>query len=309
MSDITRRRFLALGAKLAAVMSLSPALAPTVADALADLASGRAPVLWLQGQSCSGCSVSFLNSEYPDPAQILTGQISLVFHATLAAATGQTAMDSINRCVEAGDYYLVVEGAVPAGLPKACRVGHELFTDMLVRAALRAKAVVAVGACATFGGIPAAQGNPTNAMSVPFFLLNQQVETPVIRVPGCPPHPDWMVGTLVHLLKFGMPELDKHKRPKVFFDRVLHDQCPRFADYEREKFARHFGEQGCMFKLGCLGPITNADCTRRLWNGGINTCIDAGGPCIGCASPGFAHAADFPFYRKGEPKAAKEGQG
>ena len=307
MSEITRRKFLAWGVKLAAVMGLSPTLAPSVADALADLATGRAPVLWLQGQSCSGCSVSFLNSEYPDPAQVLTGHISLAFHATLSGATGRTAMDAINKCIEAGGYHLVVEGAIPAGMPSACRIGHENIADMVTRAALQAKAVMAVGACAAFGGIPAAENNPTGAVSVPVFLLNQQIETTVVRVPGCPAHPDWIVGTLVHLLKFGTPELDDHKRPKVFFDRILHDQCPRFADYEREKFAAHFADQGCMFKLGCLGPITHADCTRRLWNGGINTCIDAGGPCIGCAAPNFAQSATFPFYRKGESKAAKEG--
>jgi hydrogenase small subunit len=309
MSDITRRKFLALGAKLAALMSLSPTLVPTVAEALTDLAAGRAPVLWLQGQSCSGCSISFLNSEYPDPAQILTGHISLAFHATLAAATGQTAMETINRSIDAGGYHLVVEGSIPAGMPGACRMGHELFSDLLTRAALQAKSVLAVGTCAAFGGIPSAENNPTGAESIPFFLLNQQIETPVIRIPGCPPHPDWIVGALVHLLKFGQPELDHQKRPKIFFDRILHDQCPRFADYEREKFAGNFSEPGCLFKLGCLGPITHADCTRRLWNGGINSCINAGGPCIGCTSPGFASSAAFPFYRKGESKAAKEGQG
>jgi hydrogenase small subunit len=86
----------------------------------------------------------------------------------------------------------------------------------------------------------------------------------------------------------------------MFYKTLVHDQCPRFSDYEREKFARTFGEPGCLFKLGCIGPNTYADCSVRLWNSGTNFCINAGSPCIGCTTEAFARAADFPFYRKTE---------
>ncbi|ADK84367.1 hydrogenase (NiFe) small subunit HydA [Desulfarculus baarsii DSM 2075] len=308
MASITRRQFLKFGATLAAVMGLEPSLAPSLAQALARMEAGQAPVLWLQGQSCSGCSVSFLNSEAPSPARVITRYISLLFHSTLSAATGQTAMDTVDKAIDAGGYLLVVEGSLPAGMPEACVMGHRPVTDLVKAAAAKAKAVVALGSCAAFGGIPAAQNNPTGAVGVAEFLEAQGVKTPLINLPGCPTHPDWLVGTLAHLLQWGLPPLDALKRPKAFYGRILHDQCPRFADYERENFAKTFGEPGCLFKLGCLGPITHADCTVRFWNGGVNTCIAAGAPCIGCASEGFARSAELPFYRKTELARGKGGR-
>lgn len=298
MADITRRQFLVWGAKLAALMGLEESAIPRVAEALENLASGNAPLLWLQGLSCSGCSVSLLNSEAPGPAEIITGYVSLLFHSTLSAATGEVAVDVINRTIEHGGYYLVVEGSIPAGMPRACMLGEEPITKQVSRAARNAKAVISVGACASFGGIPAAENNLTGAVSVPTFLTNENVATPVIRVPGCPAHPDWTVGTLVHILKFGLPELDALQRPTMFYGRMIHDQCPRFSDYERERFAKAFSDDGCLFKLGCLGPVTHADCALRFWNGRINYCIKAGAPCIGCASEDFASRASFPFYTK-----------
>ena len=300
MSQFSRREFLKMGTGLAAIMGLGPLAAPELARALDKLAAKQAPVLWLQGQSCSGCSVSFLNSAHPDPAEVLTRYISLLFHTTISAATGHTAMEVINKSIDAGGYLLVVEGSIPQKMDKACVVGHEPLSKQVIRAAKAAKAVVALGSCAAFGGIPAAQNNPTGAVDVPTFLANNGLKTPAIRLPGCPAHPDWLVGTLVHVLKFGLPALDNRARPLMFYGRLIHDTCPRFADYERENFAMKFGEPGCLFKLGCQGPITYADCTLRYWNRGANTCIKAGAPCIGCASENFARSADYSFYRKSE---------
>ena len=299
MAEITRREFLAWGTKLSVLMGLEMSAVPQVVDALEHLTSGDAPVLWLQGLSCSGCSVSLLNGEFPDPVELLTSYISLKFHATLSAATGEVAVAIVHRMIEEGGYYLVVEGSIPAGLPEACKFGGELVTDQVLAAARRAQTVMSVGTCAAFGGIPAAEGNQTGSVSVATFLTENAVATPVINVPGCPAHPDWIMGTLVYMLKFGMPELDDVGRPTMFYGRLIHDQCPRFADYERERFARSFGEDGCLFKLGCLGPLTQADCTMRLWNGRTNYCIKAHAPCIGCASPNFAADKAFPFYTKG----------
>lgn len=308
MAAITRRQFIKMGATLAAAMGLAPGLAPGLAEALQQLESGQAPVLWLQGQSCSGCSVSFLNSEAPSPARVITRYVSVLFHSTLSAATGETAMDVVAKSIDAGGYLLVVEGALPAGMPEACVMGGRPLTELVKEAAAKAKAVVALGTCASFGGIPAAENNPTGAVGVQQYLTDQGVRVPLINLPGCPTHPDWLVGTLAHVLQFGLPALDSHGRPLAFYGRILHDQCPRFADYERENFAKNFSEPGCLFKLGCLGPITHADCTLRYWNGGANTCIAAGAPCIGCASEGFARSAELPFYRKSESARAKGGR-
>jgi hydrogenase small subunit len=218
----------------------------------------------------------------------------------LSTATGHVGMDVLNESVSRGGYFLVVEGSVPSGMPEACMVGGESVADQIARAAQQAQAVIAAGTCAVFGGIPAAENNPTGAVGVPEFLKKKKIAKPVISIPGCPIHPDWLIGTLVHVLRFGIPPLDDMGRPIAFFGRLLHDQCPRFADYEREKFAKTFGDEGCLFKLGCLGPNTHTDCTTRHWNVKTNSCINAGAPCIGCASEAFARKTNFPFYRKNE---------
>jgi len=298
MSKINRREFLELSSKFAALFGLGVTAIPSIANALEEMAGGRLPVLWLQGQSCSGCSVSAINSSNPGIAQVLTKYISLKFHSTLSTATGKVGMKVIDDVVKAGDYFLVVEGSVPVKMPKACVVGHRPFVDMMRESAKNAKAIIPIGACASYGGIPAAENNPTGAVSIPKFLKDEGINKPTIVIPGCPVHPDWLVGTIVHVQKFGLPALDKYNRPKAFFSKKLHDQCQRFADYEREKFAKTFSEDGCLFKLGCTGPITYADCTVRNWNSNINNCIKAGAPCIGCAGEHFALNKSFPFYTK-----------
>jgi len=294
-----RREFMKYGGKLAAIMGLGESFLPGIVDGLEQLDNAQAPVLWLQAQSCSGCSVSFLNTQDPGPVQVLTKYINLQFHQTISTATGHVAMDVVHGTVDAGGYILAVEGSLPMGMPEACIMGHEPVTDIVEKAARNANAVLAIGTCAAHGGIPAAENNPTGAVSVPAFLKKKGIDTPVISIPGCPSHPDWLVGTIVHVLKFGLPALDEFGRPDMFFSKLVHDQCPRFADYEREKFASHFSDDGCLFELGCLGPITHADCTVRYWNGGANTCINAGAPCVGCASETFAAQSSLSFYLKG----------
>jgi hydrogenase small subunit len=271
---------------------------PRVSRALEQMSQGTAPVLWLQGQCCSGCSVSALNAESVPVASLLTKYISLRFHQTLASATGHLAVAAVNQTIEQGGLVLVVEGTVPAQMPLACTFGDEPFGTQLLRAARKAKAILAVGTCASFGGIPATDNNPTGAVSAIAYLKGQGISAPLIALPGCPVNPDWVLGTIVHLLKFGTPPLDACGRPSAFFGRLLHDQCPRFADYERERFARTFGEEGCLFRLGCLGPTTHADCNLRHFNGGTNTCIRAGAACIGCASETFAIKTGLPFVTK-----------
>lgn len=304
--SMNRRDFLKLGALLAASMGLGATAVPTLADGLEKLSLGETPVLWLQGLACSGCSVSFLNSDEPGPAELLTQYINLLFHCTLSTATGEVAMGVVNNVIARGDFFLVAEGALPATMPEACIMGEKPMNDWMVAAAKQARAILTVGTCASFGGIPAAENNPTGAVSVPEYLGSKGVAKPTIRLPGCPVHPDWVVGTLAHLLSFGMPELDTKGRPLMFFERTLHEQCPRFADYERERFAHTFGDPGCLFELGCVGPRTHSDCPSRLWNNRTNFCIQAGAPCVGCAAPEFAREARFPMYTKGVDLRRKE---
>jgi hydrogenase small subunit len=297
---LTRREFITLSAKFTALLGLSNAAVPKIADALTALVKQDAPVIWLQGQSCSGCSVSLLNAEDPGPAELLTQYISLLSHGTLSFATGHLFMDVLNKSIDNKGYYLVVEGSIPEKMPECCVIGEEPITQQVLRAAKNANAIIAVGTCAAYGGIPAAEGNATGAVSVPEYLKKHGVAKPTIILPGCPVHPDWVIGTIAHVIKFGLPPLDSQNRPKYFYAKLIHDQCPRFADYERQKFAKTFSDEGCLFKLGCLGPETHADCTIHKWNSGVSSCINAGAPCIGCANKDFPGKKDFPIYRKRE---------
>ncbi len=172
MHNFTRREFLELSAKMTALLGLGSSAVPKVAEALEILSAENPPVLWLQGQSCSGCSVSLINSENPGPAKILTTYISLLFHSTLSTATGDVGMQIVHRSIDEGGFFLVVEGSMPDQMPEACIMGHEPVTELVARAARKARAVIAIGACASFGGIPSAENNPTGAMSVPDFLKN-----------------------------------------------------------------------------------------------------------------------------------------
>ncbi|MBF0119825.1 MAG: hydrogenase small subunit [Desulfobacterales bacterium] len=302
MVNLSRRDFLSFCAKITALIGLESTFVPQIAEGVSKLINNAPPVIWLQGQSCSGCSVSLLNSYAPGPAELITRYISLKFHSTLSTATGDVAMDTLNQVIKDGGYFLVFEGSVPSKMPEACLMGHVPVSEILSDAAKNSEGIIAVGTCASFGGIPAAENNPTGAISVPLFLKNENINKPTILLPGCPAHPDWIVGTLVHMIKFGLPPLDAKGRPKMFFAKLIHEQCPRFSDYEREKFAKTFTDKGCLFRLGCIGPNTYADCTIRYWNSRINSCIPSGAPCIGCASEDFAIKANFPFFRKGEEK-------
>jgi hydrogenase small subunit len=263
------------------------------------------PVIWMATGSCSGCSVSLLNAASPTIQEVLLEEVlpgkhvSLEFHATVMAAAGDLAMDYMDRVAEKhkGGYVLVVEGATAAGADglfcsvgergEQPRTGYQLVRDL----GKNSLAVLAVGACASFGGIPAAEPNPTECLSVLELFKRENISKPVVNIPGCPPHPDWIVGTIATILLGGLEalKLDEHNRPAPFFSILIHDNCPYRGHFDRGDFAERYGEHGCLLKLGCKGPITHADCPIRKFNNGVNWCIEAGHPCIGCCHP------DYPF--------------
>ncbi len=142
--------------------------------------------------------------------------------------------------------------------------------------------VIAVGTCASDGGISAAAPNPAGCVGIQRLLDRR-----VIRLPGCPCHPDWFLGTLGYILLFGEPALDSSGRPLLFYGTLIHDICPRRPYFEAGRFATRLGEETCMFKLGCRGPVTRTDCPVRQWNGRVNWPVGNSTPCIGCAVFGF----------------------
>ncbi len=272
------------------------------------------PVLWVQAGTCTGCSVSVLNSVSPTIKNVLIDEvvpgkhINLKYHATVMAGQGEPVLEVLEDTSKKnkGGYVLVVEGAIPTkddGMYGTLGEKNGKALPMAPRFEALAKdalAIIALGTCATFGGIAAGKPNPGGYMGTDAFLKSRGVNKPLINIPGCPPHPDWFVGTVAAILLKGLPrpeELDELKRPKAFFGRLIHENCPRRAYFDEGKFARKFGEPGCLNELGCKGPVTYADCWLRLWNHGTNWCIGAGSPCIGCCEPGFPDLL-APMYQK-----------
>ncbi len=294
-----RRQFVKIAASLCAAFGLSGLPEPVTA-ALRRIDPRTVPtLLYLQGQSCSGCSISLLQAQHPAPLTLITKYSRLAFHADLSASSGGQAMALIERYCrgEAGDYLLALEGAIPERMPQACKIGDVTLASLLESAARTMTAAVAIGACACDGGIPGAEGNQTGAVGLPEFLAKRQVDKPVVRIRGCSVHPDWVWQTVVNLVEIGMPELTEAGSPQRFFSRTVHETCPRYHDFQQEIFAAKLGDRGCLFNLGCLGPLTMADCSSRWWNGGTTWCVNANAPCVGCASPIFAKQKNLPFYR------------
>jgi len=306
--ELTRRDFLEQGVGTISVLGFSLMKIPglqTIAEAAEAQTVAEIPVIWMATGGCSGCSVSLLNSASPTIQEVLLEQIlpgkhlSLGFHATIMASAGDQAMQAMNKIVNEhkGGYVLVVDGATAAkddGL--YCAIGETDGKPITGYVNVRdlgrnALATLAVGACAAYGGIPAAPPNPTGCLSVTELFKRENIATPVVNIPGCPSHPDWIVGTIATVLLGGLEalELDEHGRPAPFFTPLIHDNCPYRGHFDRGEFAEHFGEHGCLIKLGCKGPITHADCPIRKWNNGTSWCVEAGHPCIGCCEPEFPY--------------------
>ena len=168
-------------------------------------------------------------------------------------------------------------------------------SEWLDRLAPKATAIVAVGTCATYGGIHAMAGNPTGAMGVPDYLgwdWKSKAGLPIVCVPGCPIHPDNLSETLVYLLyqvagQAPMIPLDEALRPRWLFGATVHEGCDRAGYYEQGEFATEYGSPKCIVKLGCWGPVVKCNVPKRGWINGIGGCPNVGGICIGCTMPGF----------------------
>src|SRR5271157_3267241 len=254
----------------------------------------RPPVIWLHFQDCTGCTETLLRTSHPDLGDLILNIISLEYHETLMAAAGHQAEEALQEAVAkfAGKYVCVVEGSIPTRdkgiymrLPERPRL------QFLVVVVGKAAALIAIGSCASWGGIPSADPDPTGAVGVADLLPNKTI----INIPGCPPNPYTLLGVVLQFAESGtLPELDAERRPKFAFDRNIHEQCPRRAHFDAGRFVKQFGDDGhregwCLYEMGCKGPDTHAGCSTRHFNEIPDVWpIGIGAPCIGCTEKSIA---------------------
>jgi len=272
-------------------------------------------LLWLQAVCCGGETVSLLNAEQPDLVTLfdMLG-VDLVWHPAFSLVQGEAARELLKAC-ESGQKsldILVVEGAVPIGesaMRPSAASGNVGVAERILRLAGRAKYVMAAGTCASFGGVMGLGGNGTQMSGLQFAherpggLLGAEFRSsagmPVVNVPGCPAHPDWMTGTLTQLASDGLkPEdLDRYGRPRMFYSKLAHHGCPRNEYYEFKASAVEYSQQGCLFEnLGCKGTQCDSDCNERLWLARTGSCTRGGFPCLSCTSPRWPEGY-VPFFR------------
>jgi hydrogenase small subunit len=291
---VSRRSFLKFASYTASILALPPTAATAIAQGLA--AARRQSVIWLSFQECTGCTESITRASSPSIEDLIFDFISLDYHHTLQNASGHAAELAREQAMEEnkGDYLVVVDGSIPLKNEGYSTIAGISNRQMFEDTAEHAKAIIAVGSCATFGGIPAANPNPTGAVAV-----SELTDKPVINISGCPPIPEAMTGTIAYLLSFaGIPELDHLGRPRAFFGEAIHDRCYRRPFYEKGMFAKSFDDEGarqgwCLYEVGCKGPVTYNACATLKWNGGVSFPIQSGHGCLGCSEPGFWDLGGF----------------
>lgn len=304
----SRRNFLRLAGG-AAAGSVITNHSTEIAAAFEQVTEGNKDVVWLQGQGCTGCTISTLQAQYPTLEETLQQfRLDVTFHPTIMPESGSDAMDAMNKEPDV----LIVEGAIPEDMPQAATVGRnpdgssKPIVDWVLELAEEAGIVVAVGNCASFGGWPAAENkkrlyglgeNVTGAHGLQFEKTSPGgvlgpdftagAGLPVVNLGGCPPNPDYVLLTLATVLNGHVPELDEYQRPLPFYEPLVHDNCPHRGYFDRGEFAEKPGAEGCLIKVGCAGPYTHCDDMTRLWNDGTSVCLNVGAPCMGCMEPGF----------------------
>ncbi len=298
---ISRRLFIKFCTSITSLLALSPGTLPALSEKL--LRSVRPSVIWLSFQECTGCTESFTRSHTPTIEDLIFNYISLDYHHTLQAASGDAAEAARSDAMDKfyGQYLLIVDGSIPVrdqGVYST--IAGRTNLDLLQECSAGASAIMAIGSCAAYGGLAAASPDPTGATSVAALMKKKLIAVkPLVNIPGCPPLPLAISGVLAHYLAFDQfPALDKLNRPLSIYANTVHERCSRYHFFQQEKFAQSFDDEGarkgwCLYKLGCKGPVTHNACTVHQWNNGTSNPIKSGHPCIGCSEPDFWDSGGF----------------
>jgi hydrogenase small subunit len=272
-------------------------------------------VIWMTSLlSCDGDSVAMTSATSPSLEDLLRGTIPgtpgiVIYNSVFAYETGADFMQAWYDAAagKLDPFVLVLEGSVPneetsgegvwAGFGVDPGTGQPIpACAWLDRLAPKAAAVLALGTCAAYGGIPAMRNNPTGAMGLRDYLghdWRSRLGVPIVNLPGCPVQPNNITETLLQLVLqlVGVGpaiDLDEQGRPSWLFERTAHEHCDRAGYSDNGRFSDSLADEGgCLVKLGCSGPVVKCNVPSRGWVNGIGGCPNVGGICMACTMPGF----------------------
>ncbi|MEM7436261.1 MAG: hydrogenase small subunit [Myxococcota bacterium] len=307
---VSRREFIGFCSAMAVMIGLPATASAAIANALEN--KRKPSLVWLEFQDCAGNTESFLRSSKPTAAEVVLDLLSIDYHETIMAAAGHQSEQALASVVEgqAGEYIAVVEGSIPTGANGAyCTIGGKSALQIANEVCSNAAAVIAVGTCATFGGLPAAAPNPTGALGVADAVDGIKTQ---INLSACPVNAENLTATIVYYLTYGRwPATDALNRPLFAYGKSIHDNCERRAHYDSGQYVEQWGDEAhrqghCLYKMGCKGPVSFQNCPNVGWNGNTSWPIACGHGCIGCAEPDFwdkmtpfySHLPNFPGFDK-----------
>ena len=263
---------------------------------------------WLQCGGCGGDTWSFFNGETPNIVELFSSlDIELLWHPSLSR-NREKDHKKIDEDLMSGSLnidVLCIEGSVlrgPGGTGMYDRIRGKPKKDFVAFLAKRAQYILAIGTCASYGGIGA--NTEIEATGLQFLrsekggFLGKDFRSgsglPVVNLPGCPCHCDIISGTLTALASGTHLELGEYNTPLEWYGMMVHQGCTRNEYHEYRVEDWKFGEKGCMFfHLGCHGPLVHGPCNKLLWNKRSSK-TRVGVPCFGCTRPDFPQ--QYPFF-------------
>jgi hydrogenase small subunit len=297
---VSRRDFMKFCSAMSAALALPASFAPRIAQALDEVK--RPTLVWLEFQDCAGDTEALLRSANPTVAELILDILSVDYHETIMAAAGFQAEEALAKVVreQKGKYIAVVEGSIPMkdGGVYCCVAGRSAI-DIAREVCGGALATLAVGTCASYGGIPAARPNPTGAVGVQEAVPGATV----VNLPGCPLNADNLTATVVHFLVFNkLPATDSLGRPLFAYGKRIHDNCERRAHFDAGQYVETWGDTAhakghCLYKMGCKGPETFHNCPTQKYSEKTSWPVGAGHGCVGCSQPQFWDTMT-PFYHR-----------
>lgn len=272
---VSRREFVKFCGVVAGALAVPVS---AIADSLTSPA--KLKIVRLTFQACGGNGESMRRATKPSIAQLL--------------------LDALSAEQANGDIIAIVDGAIPTkdgGI--YCTIDGKPALQIAREVCGKAAATIAAGNCAAFGGIAAADPNPTGARGVGDAVPHVRN---LINLPACPVNVENLTALLVHYQTFGAwPQLDAQRRPLFAYGKTIHDNCERRAHFDAGQFVREWGDDAhrlgyCLYAMGCKGAVASHNCPNVRWNGGANWTVAAGHPCVGCTEAKFWDR-NAPFYR------------